>query len=67
LKFDLDLNETRISATSVTNFDGAEIRVHVSIPWVAFGISAPPAQIKQPSVQLPLVDIENVAQEVTNG
>lgn len=67
MKFDLDVNETRISATSLSEVDGSEVRIHVSIPWAVFGISAPTAPIRQPSVQLPLVNIEGQSQEISNG
>ena len=67
MKFDLDINESRISATSTSTVDDSEVRIHVSLPWALFGFSPPTNVVSPATTQMPLVLCEPVAEEKANG
>ena len=67
MKFDLDINESRISATSTSTVDNSEVRIHVSLPWALFGFSPPTNVTAHATTQLPLVLCEPVVEEKVNG
>ena len=67
MKFDLDINESRISATSTSVVNTAEVKIHVSLPWALFGFTPPANQFTPATTQMPLVLCEPVAEEKANG
>lgn len=66
MKFDIEVTEQRINATSTLNIDGAEIRVNLNFPWALLGATQP--QVTAPSTQttLPIAQ-ETVVTENVNG
>lgn len=67
MKFDIDINENRISATSTSYLEDSEVRIHVSLPWALFGMAAPAPKTTPPTVQIPLNIAENSSEEIEHG
>jgi hypothetical protein len=66
LKFDLEVTETRVSATSTFSLEGAEIRINLNVPWETIGFSVTP-QVKEPVVQTTLALVTDNQEISANG
>lgn len=66
MKFDIEVTEQRINATSTLSIDGAEIRVNLNFPWAMLGVAQPKVTAPSTQIALPIAQ-ETVVTENVNG
>lgn len=67
MKFDIDVNESRINACSTMDINGAEVRINVSLPWLLLMPTTVNREVSPTPAQQTILEFPETTEVPNNG